>query len=204
MGWHLGEGNLWCKMTNFENSVRVPLLVRAPWIEHSAGRKVSVPVEAVDLYRTLATLADTPPVEPGVDGKSLAPLLLGQALSGGQIARSQFPRCYSALNRTANTSNLPTLDRVDCQDVPRDSFDLMGYSMRTTKWRFTEWRVWDGGTLRARWDIPPTASELYAHAVDEVPFAGEDENIIHDPNVASEVVFLRAQLLEAFSKSKSS
>ena len=36
-GWGLGEGNLWHKMTNFEHTVRVPLLVRVPW-RPPAGR----------------------------------------------------------------------------------------------------------------------------------------------------------------------
>ena len=34
-GWQLGEMNLWRKMTNFELGVRVPLIVRAPWLPKS-------------------------------------------------------------------------------------------------------------------------------------------------------------------------
>ena len=32
-GWSLGEGNLWCKMTNSENGVRTPLIFRAPGLQ---------------------------------------------------------------------------------------------------------------------------------------------------------------------------
>ena len=45
------------------------------------------------------------------------------------------------------------LDRTDCQDVSRDKFDLMGYSLRTSEYRITEWRYWDGAKLAGRWDV---------------------------------------------------
>jgi iduronate 2-sulfatase len=35
-GWSLGEQNVWCKMSNFENGVRVPFIIRAPWLVKSA------------------------------------------------------------------------------------------------------------------------------------------------------------------------
>ena len=48
-GWGLGEGNLWHKMTNFEHTVRVPLLIRVPWKPKSMGATVSGLVELVDM-----------------------------------------------------------------------------------------------------------------------------------------------------------
>ena len=32
-GWHLGELGAWRKFTNFELATRVPLIVKAPWLE---------------------------------------------------------------------------------------------------------------------------------------------------------------------------
>lgn len=163
-GWSLGEQNVWCKMTNFENGVRIPMIVRAPWKQAKNGMRVSHLVEAVDLYRTLADLSGigAHTVESGVDGVSLMPLIINSSASPvHRFARSQFPRCYTALENT--TSNLPQLDRTDCQDVDRRLFDLMGYSIRTEQWRFTEWRLWDGKALKARWDLPANATELYDH-----------------------------------------
>lgn len=72
-GWNLGEGNLFCKMTNTENGVRIPLMFRAPWAQQSAGMRSAELAEAVDLYRTLADLSGVgvETVEADVDGVSL-------------------------------------------------------------------------------------------------------------------------------------
>ena len=55
-GWGLGEGNLWHKFTNYEHSVRVPLLVKVPWISGLAGKIIGAPVELIDIYPTAASL----------------------------------------------------------------------------------------------------------------------------------------------------
>ena len=131
-------------MTNSENGVRIPFIVRAPWAQQSAGMRLPQLAEAVDLYKTIADLTGVgaAAVESGVDGISLAHFLAGGAdmPSSREFARSQFPRCFTALDTTVNTSHFPfaRADRTDCQDVPRHLFDLMGYSIRTEKWRYTE------------------------------------------------------------------
>jgi choline-sulfatase len=74
----LGERGLWYKMSCYEGSVRVPLLVSAPG-RFVPGR-VSTPVSSMDLLPTLVELADvddTNVVGP-LDGKSLVPLLAGE------------------------------------------------------------------------------------------------------------------------------
>jgi choline-sulfatase len=71
-GEMLGERGLWYKMTFFERSARVPLILHAPrsW----APRRVSASVSLVDLLPTLLALATdgkgVEPVEP-IDGHSL-------------------------------------------------------------------------------------------------------------------------------------
>lgn len=98
-GWSLGEGNVFCKMTNYENGVRVPLIFRAPWVQTKpGGTKTTALAEAVDLYRTLADLAGVgSSVEPGVDGVSLLPVIRNPALpfddEPRMFAGSVFPRC---------------------------------------------------------------------------------------------------------------
>lgn len=41
----------------------------------------------------------------------------------------------------------------------------MGYSIRVTEWRYTEWRKWDGAKLAGIWDATGLVNqELYDHA----------------------------------------
>jgi len=75
----LGERGLWYKMSFFEGSVRVPLVVSAPG-RFRAGR-VSAPVSTMDLLPTLVGLAedgDLSGIVGDLDGQSLLPLLTGQ------------------------------------------------------------------------------------------------------------------------------
>ena len=77
-GWQLGEHGEWCKRTNFELGVRIPLIIRSPAHPASAGWRTDALVEALDLYRTLASLSfgdAAPPIEAGVEGADLSGLL---------------------------------------------------------------------------------------------------------------------------------
>jgi hypothetical protein len=42
------------------------------------------------------------------------------------------------------------------------AFVYMGYTLRSAEWRYSEWRVWNGTSLKVDdWSKPPYASELY-------------------------------------------
>lgn len=71
-GWQLGEHTMWCKHCNFETSLRVPLIVKAPG--HPGGAACERLVEFVDVYPTLCELAGLPLPE-HLEGRSFAPLL---------------------------------------------------------------------------------------------------------------------------------
>ena len=73
----LGERGLWFKMSFFEPSARVPLLVHAP--ERFAPKRVGENVSLVDMLPTLTELAGgvTDYVSP-LEGQSLLPLLEGE------------------------------------------------------------------------------------------------------------------------------
>lgn len=70
-GFHLGEHDYWMKVSLLEESVQVPMLIKAPGIEAGATRSFA---ELVDLYPTLSALAGLP-VPANIQGKSLHPVL---------------------------------------------------------------------------------------------------------------------------------
>eukprot|EP00039_Didymoeca_costata_P024040 m.9058 g.9058 ORF g.9058 m.9058 type:complete len:519 (+) comp4000_c0_seq1:127-1683(+) len=201
-GWSLGEQNVWCKMTNFENGVRVPLLIRAPHHQVSPGFRVSSPVEMVDIYRTLVDLSGLSygSIQASVDGKSLKPLLNGSSENLNEVAQSQFPRCYAAINKTQPTW-LPRFDRTDCQDIPRSLFDYMGYSVRSTAFRYTEWRRWNGTALDAFWDDVHVDMELYDHRSEPDPFGTESINLAYNNEYSETLKTMQGYLRKRFQKS---
>lgn len=69
-GEMLGERGTWEKNCFYEESVRVPLIVRLPG---ATGRRVTDIVELVDLFPTVAELTGSEVA--GLDGESLLPLL---------------------------------------------------------------------------------------------------------------------------------
>jgi choline-sulfatase len=75
-GEMLGEKGLWFKMSFFEGSSRVPLMIAAP--EMPAGR-VETPVSSIDLAPTLAALAgiSMEDVAPWTEGVNLIPVASG-------------------------------------------------------------------------------------------------------------------------------
>ena len=69
----LGERGLWFKMSFFEGSARVPLMISSPiW----PPKRIKTPVSTLDILPTLAELAhiDMDEIMPWTDGESLVPL----------------------------------------------------------------------------------------------------------------------------------
>jgi arylsulfatase A-like enzyme len=95
-GFHMGEKDLLIKKTVWEESTRVPLMIRAPAVA-KPGQQCDQPVSLVDLYPTLIDLCDLPD-EPNrngngraLDGHSLRPLLadpVGGTWCGPSVALS--------------------------------------------------------------------------------------------------------------------
>lgn len=159
-GFHLGEHALWAKTSNFELDARVPLILAAPGIP--GGTRTRALAELLDLYPTLADLAGLPPPV-GVDGVSLAPVMRDPSASVKPAALTQHPR-------PAYYTGSP---------------EIMGYSIRTDRHRYTEWRDWSTGAIVAR--------ELYDHATDP----DETRNAAHDP-ASADVLASAAVLMATF------
>ena len=121
-----------------------------------AGKSSARIVELLDLHPTLADLAGIP-VAPKAEGKSLRPLVENPAAAWDKPALTQ---------------------------VQRGKF--MGYTLRTEKWRYTEW---DGGAK---------GSELY----DEENDPQELKNLAQTPEFKETVEKQKALLGQAVKKGK--
>ena len=99
-GWHLGDHNLWCKHTNFEQATRAPLIVAAPG--YKTGQKTSGMTEFVDIYPTLCELAGLQ-IPGALEGASLVPLLKDPSASVKDYSISQYPRQDKRMGYTLRT-----------------------------------------------------------------------------------------------------
>ncbi|MEP5830299.1 MAG: sulfatase [Maribacter dokdonensis] len=192
-GWHLGDMGIWGKATNYEIATRVPLIVSTPNMPDAVrGSKTNALVELVDMYPTLCELAGVS-IPESVEGQSFKPLLTNPNMEWKTAAFTQFPS--PALREWAanplskgmrETSFGPLLeeveDRIKKQQGDkwnRDLFEnrLMGYSMRTSQYRFTVWK--DYTDTKAK----PIFFELYDHKNDPtetVNIANENPKIVEE------------------------
>jgi uncharacterized sulfatase len=158
-GYHLGEHGLWQKMSLFENSCRVPLVIYDPRAKGN-GKASGRPVELVDLHATLADLCGLH--APKTDGTSLKPLLADPAAKWGRPAITQVSR------GTPTTTG---------ETVGKNPW-FLGYSVRTERYRYTEW---DGGKKGV---------QLFDYEKDP----GESKNLAADPAYADVVKQMKTLL----------
>lgn len=157
-GWHLGDHNLWCKHTNFEQATRSPLLISAPGIDPS---KTKSPTEFVDVFPTLCNLAGIV-IPSHLDGESLVPLMKEPELMLKEFAVSQFPR---------------TDNKLETGGLGHSTGQIMGYSIRTNRYRYTVWMGNDFKSTQPYDEDLVVATELYDYEKDPmetVNFANED------------------------------
>ncbi|MEM7144667.1 MAG: sulfatase [Verrucomicrobiota bacterium] len=101
-GFQLGEHGLWCKNVLFDQTVRVPFLIRIPGLETN-GTQTDALVELVDLYPTICDLLDIPPPHNKLEGTSLLPLLADPKRKWKKAAFTEL-RLGQNTARTARTA----------------------------------------------------------------------------------------------------
>ncbi len=136
---------------------------RAPMIvrapDRSTGSHVSGLTEFVDMYPTLCELSDIP-VPDHCEGQSLVPLVENPDRDWKQAAISQYPRGGS----------------------------IMGYTLRTDTYRYTEWQDRNSGEIKAR--------ELYDHSASHE----ESANIIEQADKSATIDALSEQLASGYER----
>lgn len=149
-GWHLGEHGLWHKRSLFEESARVPFIVHVPSAKGNGARSKSL-IESLDLFPTLCDLTGVP-APTNLEGQSLRTLL------------------------NDPTATLHDAAFTEARRGPQAQF--FGRSVRTSRWRYTEWNDGRAGT------------ELYDHDADPHEFT----NLATDPRHADTVAKLKTLL----------
>ena len=122
----------------------------------NADKRTYALTEFVDMYPTLCDLCGLP-IPEHLEGLSFAPLLEKPDLPWKKAAFSQYPRGH-----------------------------VMGRTMRTERYRYTEWRERKSGEVKAR--------ELYDHQRD----SQENVNVIHRPEYAEEIKKLEVTMKQGW------
>ena len=140
-GYHLGEHNgIWQKRTLFEQGARAPLIIRNP-MSRGNGQACRRIVEFIDIYPTLTYLAGIKTPKQ-IEGRSLVPLLEKPVSEWNSFAITQVLR--------------PADNRLEAP--------VMGRSIRTERWRYSDWAEGKQG------------EELYDHLADPLEFNNLADN----------------------------
>lgn len=183
-GYHMGEHGLWQKMSLFEESSRVPMLIVAPGVTNKGG-VAATPVSQVDLFPTLAELCDiTAPAS--LQGQSLVPILRDTTQAGRGWALTQVSRGNPGGGQRQNNKSAAADSSKN--QTPADG-RFFGYSLRTPRWRYTEW------------DEARKGQELYDHESDPRELTNLAEDPAHKATIEELAVTLRDAVKTTFPPS---
>lgn len=175
-GWHLGDMGIWGKATNYEIATRVPLIVWTPDMDDKVrGTSSDALVELVDMYPTLCEYVGIE-LPDHLEGQSFLPLLENPNRNWKKAVFSQFPspalREWAANPLSTGMRETyfgPLIEEVEAKikkqqgdKWDRELFEnyLMGYGMRTDRYRLIVWKDY------TKPESEPIYLELYDHKTD--------------------------------------
>ena len=175
-GWHLGDHNLWCKHSNFEQATHSPLIISAPGLSANKTNSFS---EHLDIFPTLCDLAGVA-IPSQLQGKSLKPIMKNPTASVKEYSISQYPRSG------VDEEN----DRLGYAPA-----NVMGYSIRNRQFRYTIWMKNSFRTTQAFKAESVIGDELYDYNADPL----EKINVAKDKNYEATTKLLKAKMLAYFA-----
>lgn len=182
-GFHLGDhGAFWAKHSNYEISTRVPFIIRSPGMSAlgTSGTMTNAPVELVDVFPTLLDLCSLPVPDRTTRITALDDTELYQVLEGTTLLPlledSQQPWKSAAFSQYQRYISYKSSYHSDRTLSPAGGGKGMGYSIRTDRYRYTEWWKTNG---------------------DYGKFGSNDANNPYDPD-ASRVVASQASFVELY------
>jgi len=179
-GWHLGDHNLWCKHSNFEEATRAPLIISAPGMVPNSTKSYT---EHVDVFPTLCDLAGVP-IPSNLQGKSLKPVMQNPTVAVKKYATSQYPR-----------------SGVD-EESGRTGFveaNVMGYSIRDEQYRFTIWMKNGFRSTKKYAQKDEIGIELYDYKADPL----ETKNVASEKKYSSVTAKMKTDMLNYFKTQES-
>lgn len=165
-GEMLGDRHAWGKHSVFDAAYHTPLMIRMPEAAAQAGTSVSAITESIDLMPTILDWVGQE-VPNSVDGRSLLPLLLGEAPTDWRTFSVSELDFADPITPTPHQAALGTTPANSCLTILRDA-------------RFT--------LVQFAADLPPL---LFDHAQE-----GEMVNLAEDPDYQSEVLRLTRAMLQ--------
>lgn len=175
-GWHLGDHNLWCKHSNFEEATRAPLIISSPGMNSNSTKSLT---EHVDIFPTLCDLAGLP-IPSQLQGKSLKLVMQDPTVVVKEYATSQYPR--SGIS----------------EEVGRSGYveaNTMGYSIRDGQYRFTIWMKNGFRTTKRYAEKDVIGMELYDYKVDPL----ETKNVSGEKKYQSITEKMKTDMLHYFN-----
>lgn len=169
LGWSRSEHGEFAKYSNFDVATQVPLIIHVPNVR---PHKITVDdlAELVDVFPTLVDLTQiSPSIEKCfqnktnsklcTEGTSLHSAIERNEPNGKKAVFTQYPRPGPFPSQKPN-SDRPKLNEIS----------IMGYSIRTKRYRYTEWIKFNNTNFTPDW-MDNHGKELYDHMIDP------DENL---------------------------